>query len=194
MKTIILTSLLITGLYAQAEIYKADTTASQIQWTGFKKMGSSHTGQIKLKEGSVEVTKKNLTKAEFTVDMSTISNDDLVQSPEFQKKLVTHLSSEDFFNSAKYPTASFKLISAKSTGKNEFTVKGDLTMIGNTQSVEFPLTVKFEKNQALAEAKIKIDRTKWGLKYGSGNFFKELAADKIISDEFELNIKITAKK
>jgi hypothetical protein len=32
------------------------------------------------------------------------------------------------------------------------------------------------------------------LKYGSGNFFKELTADKIISDEFELTLKLAAKK
>lgn len=69
----------------------------------------------------------------------------------------------------KFPTASFKLTSVKpSKVKNEVVVKGG--------------------------ALVKVDRTKWGLKYGSGNFFKELAGDKIINDEFELNLKLVAKK
>ncbi|MNL81038.1 YceI-like domain protein [compost metagenome] len=67
-------------------------------------------------------------------------------------------------------------------------------MIGQTQPIEFPATVKVDKGVLTGEALVKIDRTKWGLKYGSGSFFKELAGDKIIADEFELNLNLVAKK
>ena len=40
-----------------------------------------------------------------------------------------------------------------------------------------------------AKAKIKIDRTKWGIKYNSGNFFKDLG-DKVILDEIEFEINL----
>ncbi|NBW82737.1 YceI family protein, partial [bacterium] len=130
------------------------------------------------------------------IDMSTISNEDLKPSPDYQKKLVGHLSSADFFDVAKYPTATFKITSVKpdAKNKNEYEIKGDFTMVGKTQAISFPAKVSIDKGVAKGEATIKLDRTKWGLKYGSGNFFKELTADKIISDEFELTLKLVAKK
>ncbi len=67
-------------------------------------------------------------------------------------------------------------------------------MIGKTNPIEFPAKLNVAKNTLTGEALVKIDRTKWGLKYGSGNFFKELAGDKIINGEFELNLKLVAKK
>lgn len=176
------------------EVYKLDLATSSIEWKGFKKVGSSHNGDIKFAAGQINVENSTIKSGEFTVDMKTITNKDITDAT-YNKKLVTHLSSEDFFNVTKTPTSSFKLTSF-TAGKNagEYTVKGELTMIGATHPVEFPATVKFENGVATGSATLKLDRTKWGLKYGSGNFFKELAADKIISDEFELNLKLTAKK
>jgi hypothetical protein len=37
-----------------------------------------------------------------------------------------------------------------------------------------------------------IDRTKYGMRFRSGNFFKDLG-DTLIYNEFELNVSITAK-
>lgn len=72
-------------------------------------------------------------------------------------------------------------------------MKGELTMIGKTQEVEFPATVKWEDNKVVGTAQMKIDRTKWNLKYGSGKFFKNLG-DKLINDEIELNLNLVATK
>lgn len=176
------------------EVYKIDTAASTVEWKGIKKIGSAHTGNIKVQSGEVSVEKNMVKSAQVVVDMKTITNTDVTDAT-YNKKLVGHLSNEDFFNVAKYPTSEFKLTSVTSgKNKNEVTVKGELTMIGQTQPIEFPATVKIDKGVATSEATVKVDRTKWGLKYGSGNFFKELAGDKIINDEFELKLKLTAKK
>jgi polyisoprenoid-binding protein YceI len=180
-----------------ADVMKIDTAASSVGWKGTKKMGSAHNGNISIKEGSVTVDGKGMLKAgEFVVDMSTISNEDLKGSPDYQKKLVGHLASADFFDVAKFPTASFKIKSVKADAKkkDEVIINGDFTMIGKTQAISFPAKLSVDKGTASGEATIKIDRTKWGLKYGSGNFFKELTADKIISDDFELTLKLVAKK
>lgn len=176
------------------QTFKLDTAASSIEWKGTKKVGSFHAGAIKIQEGQIVALGEEIKSGQIVVDMKTITNTDLTDA-EYNKKLVTHLSNADFFNVEKYPTSIFKLTSI-SAGKNkgEFTIKGDLTMIGQTGLIEFPAQIKFEKEQAVAEGILKIDRTKWGLKYGSGNFFKELAGDKIINDEFELKMKLIAKK
>ncbi len=179
-----------------ADVYKIDTKASSVAWKGFKKMGSSHNGGVAVKEGEVTLDKKGqLTAGTVVIDMATITNEDLKDSPEYQKKLVGHLSNEDFFNVPKFPTSTFTLKSVTAgKAKGEVVVKGELTMIGQTQPIEFPAKVTTDKGVVTGEAVVKVDRTKWGLKYGSGNFFKELAADKIISDEFEMTLKLVAKK
>jgi len=177
-----------------ADVYKVDTAASSVSWKGTKKMGSFHHGGISLKEGEVTIDKKGtLSAGNFVIDMKTITNEDLKDSPEYQKKLVGHLSNEDFFNVEKFPTTTFKVTNVTTKNK-ETIVKGELTMIGQTHPIEFPVTMTVDKGVATGEAIVKVNRTKWGLKYGSGNFFKELAGDKIINDEFELTLKLVAKK
>jgi polyisoprenoid-binding protein YceI len=179
------------------ETLQLDTNSSTVGWKGTKKLGSAHNGGVKVKSGSVTFDKTGLLSGgDFVIDMKSISNEDLKDSPDYQKKLVGHLSSADFFAVEKFPTASFKITQVKPNkkSKSEMTITGNFTMIGKTQPVSFPAKVSYANGKANGEAVIKIDRTKFGLKYGSGNFFKELTADKIISDEFELTLKLAAKK
>lgn len=194
-KTVFAALMMVAAVQVQAaEVYKIDTKASTVAWKGTKKMGDAHVGGISVKEGEVTVNKGQLTAGSVVVDMTTITNSD-VKDPGYNKKLVDHLSTEDFFNVGKFPTSTFKITSvAPSKTKGEVIVKGDFTMIGATHPIEFPAKVTVDKGVATGEAVVKIDRTKWGLKYGSGNFFKELAGDKIINDEFELTLKLVAKK
>jgi hypothetical protein len=44
----------------------------------------------------------------------------------------------------------------------------------------------------MATGKMSIDRTKFGMRFRSGNFFKNLG-DTLIYNDFELNMHITAK-
>ncbi|WP_347356416.1 YceI family protein [Bdellovibrio sp.] len=194
-KTVFAALIMVAAVQVQAaEVYKIDTKASSVAWKGTKKMGDAHNGGISVKEGAVTVEKGQLTAGNVVVDMTTITNAD-VKDAGYNKKLVGHLSTEDFFNAGKFPTSTFKITSvAPSKTKGEVLVKGEFTMIGATHPIEFPAKVTVEKGVATGEAVVKIDRTKWGLKYGSGNFFKELAGDKIINDEFELTLKLVAKK
>ncbi len=181
---------------AKVEAMKVDAAASVITWKATKKVMGGHDGTVAVKEGSVEVSAKNeVTAATIVADMTKIQNTDLASSPKDQAKLVGHLSSPDFFDVAKKgnETATFKL--TKFTKKGDgYVATGELTMIGQTHPVEFPVTMKVDKGMASAEGSVKVDRTKWGLKYGSGDFFKELTADKIINNEFEIGFKLVAKK
>ena len=175
------------------EVYKIDAQASTIEWTGAKATGSKHNGTVTIKEGQLEVANNEIKGGQFTVQMDTIVNKDLEGSPEYKTKLETHLKSEDFFNVVKYPESTFKIKSVKKKSDTEITVKGDLTMIGKTKEVEFPATVKMENGKLTGTADVKLDRTKWDLKYGSGKFFKNLG-DKMISDEFSLKLNLVATK
>lgn len=196
MKIILSALLVLAAVSAQAaDVYKIDTKASSVAWKGSKKMGSSHNGAIAVKEGDVTVDKGQVKSANVVIDMATITNADLTD-PDYNKKLVGHLSTDDFFNVAKFPTSAFKITSVApvAKSKDEVTVKGDLTIKGVTHPIEFPAKVTVGKDSVTGTAKVKVDRTKWGLKYGSGNIFKELTADKVINDEFELDLNLVAKK
>ena len=187
---------LVGSFVAQADTYKVDAAASKLTWKATKKLKGGHNGTVDIKEGTVEVNAKNeVTGAKVVADMSKIKNDDLASSPEDQKKLITHLSSPDFFDVTKKgnETTTFVLKSIKKEGAT-YMATGDLTMIGVTKPVDaFPVKFTVDKGVAKGEGTMKVDRTKWGLKYGS-SLIQNLTVDKVINDQIEIGFNITAKK
>ncbi len=96
---------MMAGQVALADTFKLDTTQSVITWEGSKPIGS-HNGKVQFKEGSIETKGSTVNSATFVADMTKITCDDLKGAKN--KKLVGHLKSKDFFDTAKYPTAMFK--------------------------------------------------------------------------------------
>jgi polyisoprenoid-binding protein YceI len=66
-----------------------------------------------------------------------------------------------------------------------YTVTGDFTIKGQTHSVVFDMTL--EENSATA--KVKIDRTLYNIRYGSGSFFDNLG-NKAIDNEFDIEVTL----
>lgn len=166
---------------------------SALKWRGAKVTGE-HYGTIKLKEGSIRLDGKSVVGGAFAVDMGSIVNEDLA-APEWNKKLVTHLMSEDFFAVAEHPVSTFTITAVAPLATAEegrtHTVSGDLTIRGVTHAVSFPAKISVGETAAEAYALVKLDRTRWGLRYGSGKFFQGLG-DKMIRDEFTLELALKA--
>ena len=173
------------------ETYKVDSTATKIAWEG-KKVTGKHNGTINAKDGSVTMTGDLITAGEINVDMKTITVLDIPATDEYNAKLKGHLSNADFFDVEKYPTSKLVITGSEKSGKN-LKVKGNLTMIGQTNPIEFIAAVTKSGDTMNVKTDVVIDRTKWGLKYGSGDFFKGLG-DKAIHNEFTLSINLSAKK
>ena len=57
--------------------YTVDPAASSIVWIGAKPLQYTHTGTVDVAEGSMTFVGTQLTSSAFTIDMTTISNDDL---------------------------------------------------------------------------------------------------------------------
>lgn len=150
MRALILSTLVLAAGFALADVFKIDTTASKVEWkTGRKKIGSFHNGNIKVKSGQIETDAKGAIKtADVAMDMKTIADEDMKADPEHQKKLEGHLSSDDFFKVGQFPEATFKLksITPKAGSKEDYVVKGDLTIIGKTNPVEFPAKITSTKD------------------------------------------------
>jgi len=154
------------------------TETSSVTWKGYKVTGS-HKGSIAIKEGQLTFKDDKLVGGDFIIDMSTIENTDM--EGEYKAKLEGHLKSDDFFGVEKFPTASLVFTNVKSTGKNSYEVTADLTIKDKTNPVTFDISIYGSK----ATANIKIDRTKFDVRYGSTSFFDDLQ-DKAIYDEFDL--------
>ena len=173
--------ILISFFEGKSQTSKINVAKSSAHWIG-KKITGEHEGSIKFKEGYLVFKSKKLTGGSFTVDMTTLSNDD--QTGSSKQKLEGHLKSEDFFNTASYKTSTLVFKSIASKGNNTYLVTGDLTIKGNTNSIQFDL-VMVDKNKATA--KLTINRTKYDIKYGSGSYFDDLG-DKTIYDDFDLSV------
>lgn len=181
LKTIALVFVAFTTFSATAQkTVKVDTEKSTINWIG-KKVTGKHEGTINLKDGALVFDGKKLVGGNFTVDMTTINVTDL--QGEMKGKLEGHLKADDFFGTDKFETSKlvFKKIATKDNGT--YTVYADLTIKDKTNEVSFDIIVKGKK----ATAEVIIDRTKYGIEYGSGSIFDGLG-DKAIYDDFTLNV------
>lgn len=176
--------------------YKADVAASKVGWLA-KKVTGQHNGYVSLKEGTLEVKKGKITGGEFTIDMTSITCEDIKKEDSGNAKLVGHLKSDDFFSVEKNPTAKFVIKKAESLGKkgNDETYKitGDLTIKGITNPVTFEATTSGSGKKITAVAKLVFDRVLWKIEYRSGKIFESIG-DKMIYDDVELSLNLAFTK
>ena len=163
-----------------------DTKASKIHWLA-KKVTGQHEGTINLASGALVANGTKLTGGEFVIDMKSIVCTDLTDEG-YNKKFIGHITQGDFFEVEKYPTSTFKI--TKVNGTN---LTGDLTMHGITKSITFPAKIAVVGGKISATASIPVDRTDFGVKYGSKKFFESIG-DKAIDDIFNLDITLVAGK
>ncbi len=155
-----------------------DIQKSSIIWKGYKVTGS-HQGTIAITSGHLDFNSEKLVGGSFIIDMTTITSTDL--EGDYKSQLEGHLKSDDFFGIQKFPTASLVFTKVTPTGKNAYKITGNITIKGKTEKISFDLSVYGNK----ATASLKIDRTKFDVRYGSTSFFDGLK-DKAIYDEFDL--------
>ena len=163
---------------------------SGIEWTG-KKVTGTHNGTIDIKEGALQIENDKLTGGKFIFNTTGIKILD-VTDPATNAQFAGHLASDDFFSSDKYPTATFEITSANQIAAGLYHITGNLTIKNITAPVEFDAAVTIAGGTAKASGKITIDRTIYGMKFRSGNFFKDLG-DTLIYNDFDLNVNIFAK-
>ena len=173
--------------------YTLDTSASVIRWTG-RNLFNHHEGKLKLVGGSAMMKGGSLEKAEFTLDMNSLSCGD-IEDPTMNGMLIAHLKSDDFFSVPTFPTARFetrivKPIEGATPGSVNWSVTGDLTLKGVTAEITFPAVIAMKpEGIVVAQAEVSIDRTRWGVVYGSGKFFARLAHH-VVNDEVQLHLKL----
>ena len=172
----------------KATTFKVDTQKSIILWNA-KKVTGEHSGTIKLGGGELNLNGTNLTAGSFTINMTTITSTDGGGA-----RLEGHLKSEDFFSVEKNPTSTCVITKVTPAAAGTIMVAGNLTIKGITKALSFPANLAAKGNNITAVAKgVKVDRTKYDIRYGSKSFFDSIG-DKAIDDEFTLDITLVASK
>ncbi len=169
---------------------KVDGAKSSFNWLA-KKFSGEHNGTVGIQSGTLSVDGATLVGGEFVIDMKSIICADITDKG-YNEKLIGHLSGEDFFNVAAFPTATLKITKVVPSAAGQVQITGNLNIKGITNAVTFPANFSADKSGAKATAKFDIDRTKWNIKFGSGLI--GTAKDKVIYDDFNVNISLVATK
>lgn len=176
-----------------ATTYNINLATSQINWIGSKIVGDQHAGYLKLSTGSLNVEDGDIIGGSFVVDMNSLTCTDLDESSG-KGKLEGHLKNEDFFDTEQFPTGKFEIASVKAIeGNTDATheITGNLTLKDITKSITIPAKVEMSESEISATTpQFTINRTEWGIKYGSG--LLGVAQDKAINDDVALKINLIA--
>ncbi|WP_460941535.1 two-component regulator propeller domain-containing protein [Spirosoma daeguense] len=192
--------------------YSIDTKQSVVIWKGSVLLGEwegttflgdgSHTGDVDIVKGELLIDNRHLVGGAVEVDMTTIEKFD--DQPSYNKFPA-------FFDIKKFPVSTFTITKVE-TGNNGNTkvptdgsirvndenikVTGNLAIEGITKTVTFPAKMQFKDGMdgtVEVNGKLIIDRTDWGIGYGSGKHFNQ-SVDGASSVDLKLFMKIVAKK
>lgn len=182
---------------ATTNSYEIDSEASVVNWKGFLKNGYFNEGTIEVQGDDIEVKNGLVQNGSFTMPLLTLKNLNL---PDEQKPvLIHHLQSADFFNMVLHPNLTFTINDVAAYNSSDpgsvpnanYLVSGTLSMLGKSLPVSFPAHIVENNTQLLIKAKLKIDRTKWGMNYSSD---PGLPDDAYILPEVALDLFVKANK
>lgn len=172
-------ALFASGSAFAADAYKIDPNHSSVtfQYTHF---GFSHpTGKFMNAVGTVNLDKADPSKSSVEVSFDVAGVNTGVPA------LDAHLKTPDFFDAAKFPTATFKSTKVVVTGKDTAKVTGDLTIHGVTKPVTLDVKLNkldlnmMKKEDAGFTATATIKRSDFGM----GNYVPA------VSDQVDLYIE-----
>ena len=152
-------------------------TDSSIGFTGSKVTGS-HNGGFKTFAGEFKVMNGRLADAGNKVVINTTS---LWSDAD---RLTGHLKSPDFFDVAKFPTATFVTLKVEPKATNHL-ITGNLTLHGVTKQISFPAKIEVTDTTVTVAAEFFVNRADFEMKYPG-------KADDLIRQEVVLKLKVKA--
>lgn len=164
-----------------------DLEECEVSWIG-RNLINSHRGTVGIKSGELRMNRGALVSGEIVLDMTALKCRDLEGRPGHDV-LIGHLKNDDFFDTDHFPEAKVDLLKLKEGG-----LTATLTMKGETHLIEFPIAAGVTPEGRLAaQATLSIDRTRWGVLYGSKKFFARLAGH-LVNDLIDLELRILTVK
>jgi polyisoprenoid-binding protein YceI len=174
LSTLVLTTLLAAPAWAQQKLVPAQ---SNIRFA-IQQMGVTVQGQFKRFDAQVafDPAKPEAAKLAFTVDTASAT----MGSPEIDPELPKPV----WFNTAKFPQATFQSTTVKALGVGKLEVGGKLTVKGNTRDVVVPVTLTQSGPTTFASGQFALQR----LAYKIGE--NEWADTSMVADAVQVQFKI----
>jgi|ERR1043165_547419 polyisoprenoid-binding protein YceI len=167
--------------HAGGQKYLITSQNSKIEFIGSQVAGR-HDGSFQKFNGEIDyVGQPETSRVNVTIDTGSLQADD--------PQLTQHLKTADFFDVAKYPTATFVSTGIKPGGDKgaSHTVTGNLTMHGVTKSIAFPATISATADAVNVDANFSINRRDFNINYAG-------PANNLVRDDVVLMLKINATK
>ncbi len=170
-----------------------DLDECRLQWLG-RNLLNQHVGTIGITAGHLDFEGGQLTGGEIQFDLRTIRCTDLEGDP-LHDVLVDHLLDHDFLDADVHPRCRLVIRDASAmpnaaAGTPNLKISADLTLRGLTEPIEFMAASGLTpEGRAAAQASFSIDRTRWGILYGSARFFHRLAGH-LVNDLIEFDARI----
>lgn len=178
----------------QDRTYRLDPTHCTVTWAG-RNLNGRHDGIIPLVGGQIAIAAGRLVGGEIVLDLTKLANRDL-QDETLRALLETHLKSDDFFDVARYPNATVRLLGGEplagaTPGTANYRVLAELTLKGVTRPLSFAAAVAPQQDGSVkAQAALELDRTDWGILYGSGKLFERLGMH-LVHDQISVELFLT---
>lgn len=178
---------------ADGALYAIDTMNSRVEWKGFKVVKTdnmSHFGTLKFESGDVTVKEGKLQSGTFVADMGSLQSVDLAQNLREKGELEAKLKSGDFFQTDKFPTASFvitKVSDARPASDYNTLLDGNFTLKGITRPMQFKANVALNDREiTIATEPQDLNRQDFGVK------FQLPVAEGVVRDEMNIQIFVKA--
>ncbi|MCB1157058.1 MAG: YceI family protein [Leptospiraceae bacterium] len=160
MKTLLVLSFLIFSFPLHSE-EKPKEGAYKLNSVSIEFQSGTRFGAVKGKFQKVSVVKLNVLKKELSLSIDTSSVDTGLGMRD------KHLRAEDFFDTGKYPKASFTLNSLDESSPTRVQAKGLLHLKGKDKPLTFSAT-KLESDKKLEyKGKLELSRKEFGMVYDS---------------------------
>jgi polyisoprenoid-binding protein YceI len=174
-----------------------DTARSYVKFTG-NGVGKNHPGTFKLNYGAVAVKNDSLSGGTFVININSMNMEQ--RDAGIKEKLRPHLLSGDFFDAAKFGTATFEITNVmpwepKDGEKSlvegaNFSISGNLQLKDVTKNITFPAKLDLDANTLKGKANFDIDRTQWQMNYGND----KTLGDKFISETVNIELYLEARR
>ncbi len=171
---------------------------SSLFWEASKTMivDYKEQGSVDIRQGDFIIKDKQIKSGAVIINMDSIKVT-AISTEGAGINLEKHLKSVDFFAVESYPQAEL-IIYPSSVFEDDdlamlYNLQANLTIKGISQDIDLPVMVYRVKDQVIVEGIVDLDRTRWDIRYGSDQFFDNLA-DEVIDDFFRISFKLIAEE
>ncbi|KAA3645209.1 MAG: sodium-translocating pyrophosphatase [Bacteroidetes bacterium] len=190
MNTVIQSEMEFDGEIISGPYHISSEDNAAIRWSA-KKVGSEHYGDLKIETANFNIEEGMIMNGEIIFNMNSISVLDIRDADDNQD-LVSHLKSNDFFDTKNHPNAYFNIHEGRRSGDGSQVLIGELNIKGVSVDKKFDVNVRqITENQVEVSFQTSFDRTKFGIVYKSKSV--DALLDKFIYDNVDVKGSILAK-